>query len=204
MRGLRGPVKKNKIRRLVLEENIDFIALQEAKLEEVSAEIFGGCDQFELCYLPSIGNSGGILSIWNSLKAKLLFSFKDTGFVGVCLEWQGSRRRCFIVNIYSQGGPPEKRQHWEVRKMSKRGFGEGFWCVADDFNVVRSSSERRGSSILSREDGLVLQRDFNQFIEDMHLSDLPSLGRKFTRVRSNGSMLRRLDPFLVSESWLDH
>lgn len=48
-----------------------------------------------------------------------------------------------------------------------------------------------------------MKRDFNQFIDDMHLIDLPLLGRKFTWVRSNGYALSRLDRFLVSESWLE-
>lgn len=188
-------------------EKLDFIALQETKLEVVSATLcrkIWGSDQFGFSFLPSIGNNGGILSIWNSQKEKLLFSFIDRGFVGVCLEWEGCSKRRFVVNIYSQGGFVERRHLYEVPRMSKGGFGKGLWCMVGDFNVVRSPSERRGSSGFPREYGSVLMRDFNRFINDMFLNDLPLLGQKFTWIRPNGSTLSRLDGFLVSKSWLDH
>lgn len=112
--------------------------------------------------------------------------------------------RCFIVNVYSQGEITEKGELWKALKMSKRGFGEGLWCVVGDFNVVRSSSERRGISLVGEVEGRGIKRDFNQFIEEMNLINLPLLERKFTWIRPNGSSLSRLDSFFVSESWLEH
>lgn len=94
VRGLGGVVKKNKIRSLVSKEKLDFIALQETKLEDVSGVLCKNLwvgDLFDFCFLPSLGNSGGILSIWNSTKAKKLFWSHGRGFVGMCLEWGGER-----------------------------------------------------------------------------------------------------------------
>lgn len=65
--------------------------------------------------------------------------------------------------------------------------------------IEKSPSERRGSSGSSREDGSVLMRDFNRFIDDMFLNDLPLMGRKFTWIRPNGSALSRLDCFGVGK-----
>jgi hypothetical protein len=48
-------------------------------------------------FLPAVDNSCGILSIWNKVKASLVYTFIGEGFVGVCLDLV-SESRCFIVN----------------------------------------------------------------------------------------------------------
>lgn len=65
VRGLGGRVKKNKIRDLVRQQNIDFLAIQETKLEVVSPALcysIWGSEDCEWLYRPSEGNSDGILS----------------------------------------------------------------------------------------------------------------------------------------------
>lgn len=47
-------------------------------------------------------NSGGIISLWNKSNSRLIFSFFDEGFVGVCLEWEDQNQRCIIINVYSK------------------------------------------------------------------------------------------------------
>lgn len=157
---------------------------------------------FGFSFLPSVGNSGGILSIWNASLAKLPFSFSGTGFVDVCLELSGEEKRCYVVNVYSQGNLAEKKVLWDNIIMSYRGFGEGLWCIVGDFNVVRSPAERKGTYRAVDDEGRELRRGFNQFIKDLELADLPLLGRKFTWYRSNGSTMSRLDRFLLSNNWL--
>lgn len=39
---------------------------------------------------------------------------------------------------------------------------------------------------------------------DLNLIDLPLLGRRFTWVRPNGSVMSRLDRILVSEEWIEN
>lgn len=63
------------------------------------------------------------------------------------------RARCHIVNIYSKYGLISKRILWEILLMSKSGFRNSLWCVADDFNSVKSSGERIGLSLKSSEAG---------------------------------------------------
>lgn len=200
VRGLGGAVKKNKIRKLVRDEEHDFMAIQETKLEDISSSLcrrlWGGSD-FDFCFLASSGNSGGILSIWNTKKASLVFNFKGPGFIGVCLNWSEDNRRCFVVIIYSQGGANDKRLLWETLIMSKNGFGDGDWCVAGDFNVVRFPCERRGIADAYASDGAVQNQEFNLFIDGTLLHDLPLLGQQFTWIRANGTAVSRLDRFLV-------
>lgn len=151
-------------------------------------------------YSPSEGRSGGMLSIWNKEIFKLLFSFKGRGFCGICGEWGPLKIKCFLVNIYSSCNPVEKRQLWEVLKMSKRGFERRAWCLIGDFNAIKSHGERRGATVQVNRTEI---GEFSKFIEDMEVMDIPIFGRKFTWYKSDGSVMSRLDRFLVSEEWLD-
>lgn len=44
---------------------------------------------------------------------------------------------------------------------------------------------------------------FGDFISEARLIDLPLIGRKFTRYKSDGKAMSRLDRFLISKSWLN-
>lgn len=43
--------------------------------------------------------------------------------------------------------------------------------------------------------------EFDKFIRDCDLIDLPLIGQKFTWYQSNGIVMSRLDWFLLSEEW---
>nr|KAJ0216202.1 hypothetical protein LSAT_V11C300102750 [Lactuca sativa] len=45
--------------------------------------------------------------------------------------------------------------------------------------------------------------DFNDFIDDMGLIDVPMIGKQFTRIDAIGSKLSKLDRFLVDEAFYD-
>lgn len=82
--------------------------------------------------------------------------------------------------------------------MSKNGFGGQLWCVVGDFNEVKRSSERRGISSNNSESE---SREFQDFIDDLTLIDLPVLGNRFTWFKHDGNAMSRLDRFLLSEGW---
>ncbi|PNX96151.1 cysteine-rich receptor-like protein kinase, partial [Trifolium pratense] len=124
VRGLGGKVKKRKVREL----------------------------DCEWAFLPSEGNSGGILSIWKKDNNLLLFTFTGQGFVGVCLESGIQKKVIFVVNVYAKCDLVSKRRLWENLVMSKRGFGDGAWCFVGDFNVVY----RREESSMSRIDRFLI------------------------------------------------
>lgn len=55
-------------------------------------------------------------------------------------------------------------------------FDNVAWCLAGDFNSVRNSDERKGvsSQQVTRE-----MKEFDDFIENMGLNDLPLVGQKY-------------------------
>jgi exonuclease III len=181
VRGLGGRVKKRRVCDLVQECKVDFLALQETKLEEVSESLcyrLWGSSDCNWFYLPSEGASGGILSIWGKSNSNLICTFNGEGYVGVCLEWGVQKSICFVINVYSKSDLVAKRRLWGSILSSKRQFGSGNWCVVGDFNAVVSSEERRGMTLESSFN--VEMRDFRGFIVDSELIDLSLLGRRFT------------------------
>lgn len=64
------------------------------------------------------------------------------------------------------------------------------WCVAGDCNEVRAFAERRGMGLSARSRKI---EDFQSFVEESNLIDFSMVGRKYTWVRSNGTVMSRLD-----------
>jgi hypothetical protein len=205
IRGLGGRVKKSLIRNLVLKEKVDFLAIQETKLGEVSNSLLYSIWGWEDCswlLCSSVGNSGGILSIWRKSLASLVFSSIGDGYVGTCLDWGPQKKRCFVVNVYSKCDLSNKRRLWDAISMSKNGFSGGAWCILGDFNAVLHSDERRGINTPGFGDVSQESLEFNRFVSNLELLDLPVLGRKFTWCHPNGRSMSRIDRALVSSEWL--
>jgi endonuclease/exonuclease/phosphatase family metal-dependent hydrolase len=204
IRGLGGGVKRRRIKQLILAESVDFMAIQETKLETISDSLYyslwGGTD-CDWAFLPSEGSSGGILSLWRKVNSSLIFTFIGEGFVGVCLEWGRLKSICFVINVYSKCDLASKRRLWSNILICKRGIGDGRWCVVGDFNAVCSVDERHG---VNRDDGGSVPLEvieFRHFVEELELVDLPLLGRSFTWYQASGRAMSRIDRILISDEW---
>lgn len=201
IRGLGSRLKKDKIRNLIREEKADFIAIHESKLVEVDSGLvrsLWGDQDVEWPFTSAEGNSGGIISMWSGSQFKQIFTFSGKGFLGVSGVWVKNNKCCNIINIYSPCLISEKRELWRIHIMSKRGFDGVLWCLVGDFNAIKNRSERRGTSLISQDSYNV---EFQSFIDELDLIDLPVLGKKFTWFRPDGSAMSRLDRFLVTEEW---
>jgi exonuclease III len=204
VRGLGGVVKRKRIRDLIRNNKIDFLAIQETKLEVISENLcyglWGSCD-CDWVFLPSEGRSGGILSIWSKPNNSLIFSFMGDGFVGVCLEWGVLKTIFFVVNVYSKCDINSKRVLWNNLITCKRGLGGGRWCVVGDFNAVSSLEERVGVNVMEARVVTTEIIEFRKFVEELELLDLPILGRKFTWYQASGRAMSRIDRILISDEW---
>ncbi|KAK2449253.1 DNA-(apurinic or apyrimidinic site) endonuclease [Trifolium repens] len=66
IRGLGGRVKRRRVRELIREHKVDFIAIQETKMESISENFcysLWGSSDCNWAFHPSEGASGGILSL---------------------------------------------------------------------------------------------------------------------------------------------
>lgn len=67
--------------------------------------------------------------------------------------------------------------------------------------MVRFLEERRGDQNV--EVGNFEMEEFNLFIEEMEVGDIPMVGLKYTRFRPNGRAKSCLDRIFISPSWVD-
>ncbi|PNX57068.1 cysteine-rich receptor-like protein kinase, partial [Trifolium pratense] len=136
---------------------------EETKLEVITDSIcysIWGSQDCDWVYLPSVGRSGGILSIWIS-----------------------------------------KRRLWNNLLNCKRGLGDGRWCVVGDFNAIRRMEERIGVNTMVGGTMPTEVIEFQHFIDELELVDLPLFGRRFTWYHANGRAMSRIDRFLISDEW---
>ncbi|XP_057415016.1 uncharacterized protein LOC130709903 [Lotus japonicus] len=205
IRGLGNSVKWRIIRELIIKEEVNFACFQETKLETIDVRLcksLWGDDSFEWTFLPAINRGGGLLCVWDRSTFKLIQEHIGRGFICLRGEWGEDGLPCIFTNFYGSCTMHEKIQQWEELVTLKTSFPTYRWCILGDFNSVRSSEERRGSAA----DSDTYRRDtieFNSFINNMELLDLPLVGKKFTWFRPNGLAVSRLDRALVSMEWLE-
>ncbi|GKV43651.1 hypothetical protein SLEP1_g50915 [Rubroshorea leprosula] len=95
-------------------------------------------------------------------------------YIGVSGLWGEDQTLVYILNVCSPCQLMGKRALWKELLnliMSRKGN----WCLRGDFNDVRCVEERAGCREISRE-----MKEFNFFIHDVGLVDLPLVGRKYT------------------------
>ena len=108
--------------------------------------------------------------------------------------------KVIIVNIYSPCDVGMKRNLWDqIRQLRNADLG-GLWCILGDFNSIRRQSERVGISQRQQDERVVME--FNEWIADLEVDDMPCVGRKYTWYRPNETAKSRLDRILVSDEWL--
>ncbi|XP_058734029.1 uncharacterized protein LOC131605721 [Vicia villosa] len=186
IRGGGNRAKRKRVGFLIQKGDVDICFIQETKLSgigvDVIRELWGGVD-VEWSYLDVNGASGGILTMWKKDLFSLIYSFRGEGFLGLCVEKEVTRRRT-----------------WNYLCEFKNNNAVGSWCIGGDFNSISTLDERIGVNTSDSSRDL---RSFNEFIKDMELVDLPTIGGKFTWFKSNGKAMSRLDRFLLSESLVD-
>jgi exonuclease III len=179
IRGLGAAEKKKEVRRLVSERKPSVLCIQESKLEVVDdflCRSLWGSDPMAFSFKPSVGASGGIITVWDPSVVDVWMSIN----IDNCLIIKGNIVKnndvfC-LANVYAPCESRGRQVLWNALSNLFMLHNESAWCVLGDFNVVRSSDERRGRVDNSSGDFV----SFNQFIDGNYLVDLPLCGRNFT------------------------
>ena len=100
--------------------------------------------------------------------------------------------------MYGPNSPRLRSLLWD-----ELGFLCGFcglhWCLGGDFNVVRFPTEKLNGDRLTSS-----LRDFDSFIRECNLRDIPLSNARFTwSARRHYTIASRLDRFLFSPPWED-
>ncbi|XP_058784197.1 uncharacterized protein LOC131658967 [Vicia villosa] len=170
----------------------------ETKFKEVNVELvrsLWGTEEMDFSFSVSVGSSGGLLSIWNSISVSVEASFSGPGFLGNKVLWKGEY--FYVVNIYSGCALHQKRELWNSLLVLKNKFQDGEWIIAGDFNTVKKRSERWGCSSRSVNSKW---SDFSDFIDDIGLVDVPCKDKRFSWISGDGKSKSRIDRFLISNN----
>ncbi|GJX70961.1 RNA-directed DNA polymerase, eukaryota [Tanacetum coccineum] len=194
--GLGNKTKKEWIKELTIKNKLNLIAIQETKMDKIShmdVKFMWGNSNYDFVCSDSLGNSGGILCIWEASVFKKDYVSISDNFVAIYGTWLPSNVKFLFVVIYAPQQPALKRVLWEyISLLLSRWNGEAI--LMGDFNEVRSSDERRGSWF-----NQASARVFNHFISSSGLIDIKLEGFSFTWSHPSATKMSKLDRFLVTD-----
>lgn len=180
------------------EEKINESAYQILCIQETKREHFDifylkkfcprALDKF--AFFPSIGASGGLLTIWNSSVFDGSLVHANAYDITVNFQSKLDSKSFHVSNIYGLANSPEKAAFvtWLIN-FDTSTFHD--WLLGGDFNLIRHSDNRNkpGGDISE----MFL---FNSLIADLDLVEIPFSGTNYTW--SN----MQIDPFLVKLDWI--
>ena len=199
MRGINSEEKQLAIRNAIEISGCSVVCFQETKHETFDAlfvKLFfpKKFDMFE--FVPSVGNSGGLITAWMSSVFTGVPIFSETFALGVRLTSTQSNDSWTLVNIYGPCVDPNRTifTTWlfdlDIPNCED-------WLILGDFNFIRAPDNRnRGGG--DANDMLL----FNEFIRRQSLVELPIKGRSFTWSNMQiDPLLEQLDWHFTSVNW---
>ncbi|GJT60190.1 RNA-directed DNA polymerase, eukaryota [Tanacetum coccineum] len=173
----------------------------ETKMEQASLFDIKSCWGnliFDFVDSPSVGNSGGILCVWDTNMFHKENATVSDYFIAIMGKWLPKDRNLLIITVYALQELSEKRMLWQYLNHLIDGW-KGDVIVMGDFNEVRSAEERFGSIFNVR--GAAA---FNSFITSGGLIEVPSGGYSFTWSHKSAAKMSKLDRFLVSKDLMSY
>ncbi|XP_022031307.1 uncharacterized protein LOC110932266 [Helianthus annuus] len=201
IRGIGGVEKPLWISKLVKENNISYLCIQETQVSNVDAITIGrywGKADMEWDSVDARGRSGGLTSVWDPGLFAKKNVVKHDSFLLVSGILAGTNTKVNIINVYAPCDVTRRRALWEELKTIKESTREGIWIMGGDFNEVRGEHERMNSKFDHHG-----ARIFNNFIAEAGLVEYQMGGYKFTHMSDDGSNLSKIDRILVCESFMN-
>ncbi|GJU60430.1 RNA-directed DNA polymerase, eukaryota [Tanacetum coccineum] len=171
----------------------------ETKMEKISdmeIKFLWGNYNFDYSISEALGNSGGILCVWDPSIFHKDHHIISDNFIALYGTWIPMKSQLLMISVYAPQSPNSKRLLWNyISSLINRWNGESM--VMGDFNEVRCPEERWGSVFSSQG-----ARSFNSFISTSGLNDIQLEGYSFTWAHPSGFKMSKLDRFLVSDGVL--
>ncbi|GJZ02093.1 RNA-directed DNA polymerase, eukaryota [Tanacetum coccineum] len=121
MKGLGHKTKKGWIKELCAKHRINFVTLQETKMEKMdlfTIKALWGNLSFDYAVSYSVGNSGGILCVWDhNLFVKDHVSSSNY-FLAIMGTWTPTSTKLLIISVYAPQELSEKRQLWDFLSIT--------------------------------------------------------------------------------------
>ncbi|GJW14814.1 RNA-directed DNA polymerase, eukaryota, reverse transcriptase zinc-binding domain protein [Tanacetum coccineum] len=178
-------------------KEVNFMALQETKMENMelfSVKMCWGNFAFDYVHSDSVGNSGGILCVWDPNSFRKRNATVNDYFVMIRGVWCLTGNDLLIIAVYAPHDCRDKQMLWDYLTY-EIGIWKGEVVIMGDFNEVRYKLDRFGS-VFNVQGANV----FNSFITNAGLEEVPLGGSAFTWCHKSSSKMSKLDRFLVSEN----
>ncbi|XP_071707911.1 uncharacterized protein [Rutidosis leptorrhynchoides] len=199
IRGFAVEGKFGWVRNLCVSERPDIAVFQETKCRFLSdwwVQSLWGKPDFGFIQKEVVGNSGGMLLIWDKGSFEAQDAFGNEFFQAIRGKWVHSGLESTIVDVYGLHNDADKIIMWESLSGLINNVDTA-WLLCRDFNEVRVASDRLNSQFHAYR-----ANRFNTFIRNNGLIEIPISGKRFTRISDDGVKLSKLDRFLVSDSFM--
>ncbi|GKE93277.1 putative RNA-directed DNA polymerase, partial [Tanacetum coccineum] len=119
----------------------------------------------------------------------------NNNYLAVKGNSKGKAGELAFVNVYGPHPTSKKGELWNKLEDMINGF-KAAWCVFGDFNEVNEQDDCLNTQFQARESD-----EFNEFIANTHLIEVPLGGWRFTRISDDGMKFSKLDRYLVSDEF---
>jgi len=105
VRGLGGCEKRREVCHMVREKNPYILCLQESKLSVVNdlvGKAIWNDNNVDFSYQPSIGSSGGMITLWNRNEVEVWLSFNMEHVLGVQGRFLKIGEKFTLLNVYAK------------------------------------------------------------------------------------------------------
>jgi hypothetical protein len=177
IRGINSDIKWNSLRNNIMETNCDIICIQETKKESFDDScIRRFCNRSfdKFAFGPSIGASGGFLTIWKGshFDAKVI----DQNAFGHMISFRTklTNQAWWLTNIYAPC-TPHRREEFLSWFSSLQTNDDKLWIFLGDFNMIISPKNRNkpGGDHLR-------MMNFNLVISQLGLQEISLKGQAYT------------------------
>ncbi|KAH1262617.1 LINE-1 retrotransposable element ORF2 protein [Glycine max] len=169
-------------------------------MDKAVCKALWGQSDFDWECVPADNTAGGLLCVWDSINFRVESRRAERGFIMLEGVWLAEGHRVVVVNIYVACDLATKRQLWQRLSDLKSQSQVQCSCLVGDFNCIRNPAERVGSNLCPPDTSIIAE--FNDWLAEMEVEDIPCLGKPFTWFRPNGSCKSRLDRVLLSDDWV--
>ncbi|XP_076956364.1 uncharacterized protein LOC143631487 [Bidens hawaiensis] len=187
------------VRGIKTKHQINFIAIQETQMVDISKINIGGFwdnSHFNFVIQGSTGRSGGLIYIWDEKVFKKRQTLCTRNYILIEGTMKGVDGVVFVVNVYAPQETSLKKDLWEELNSLKNEKA-GVWIFLGDFNCVRDTFERKNSAFCA-----VSASDFNSFIVQADLTEYKMGGGLFTFLSEVGGKCSKIDRILVGHDFV--
>ena len=205
VRGFNKSSKHGVVKDWILSKDLKFGCLLETRVKEskpkhIVSSVFNGwswINNYEF------SRKGRIWVVW-SPQTRLTLVFKTSQIITVSVLLEGETEEFFCSFVYGEKLMENRKELWsDIKDHQDAAMFRGKqWIIMGDFNEILDGEEHSSY----QDSGLTNSgmRDFESIVQYCRLVDLGSQGPKFTwcNKREEGLICKKLDRFLVNDTWL--